>query len=148
MGRDRALYSPVSFGAGARMRKVVVVVALLLAVSTGSAFARKAPHRAAAPLTAAEAISRGIAPPTDDDILRDAAPELPQQANQGADQCWMDYCPCAEDGPLDLGICRDMRAGLRVDVTDLSVAAKVRDTRRYMEKWNRDHPDNQIPVQH
>jgi hypothetical protein len=47
---------------------------------------------------------------------------------------------------MDHGICRDLRAGLHVDDAMFSLAAKLRDTRLYFEKWNRDHPDQQISV--
>jgi len=50
--------------------------------------------------------------------------------------CWQDYCPCEppQGGP-DMGICRQLRAGIRVDPEILAAAAMMRDARKQMDDF-------------
>jgi hypothetical protein len=58
------------------------------------------------------------------------------QAEEPADLCFQDYCPCAppQGGP-DAGLCRQLRAGLSVEDDVMSAAAMMRDARKQMDEF-------------
>lgn len=55
--------------------------------------------------------------------------------------CWQDYCPCdPPQGGADKGLCRQLKAGMKVDDEIMAAAAMSRDAREQLDQWERDNP--------
>lgn len=74
----------------------------------------------------------------------DEVAEAAMPAPDPASLCWMDYCPCDTSDPdygyADIPLCRNLRAGLRVDDGLMSGGAAARDARRSLREFKRDNP--------
>jgi len=106
--------------------------------------ATKADDQPPAPVASRQAKVGGLTQNSDIDYLGEGE-ERPGHPNLAEpDRCWMDYCPCDTSDPdygyADIPLCRNLRAGLRVDDGLMSADAAARDARRSLREFKRDNP--------